>query len=348
MNRKSSTVLIGSIVIGIVIMLAIYMCLIVTGVIDTRPSTLVVTLGSAQKEFDGTPLVCEEYTLQKGALKKGHTLEVTFGAEQTDVGYTMNEATVQVRDALGVDVTSHYKIETRPGKLTVTTRSLVFKSGDAQKVYDGAPLTNDVWDLVMGKLPEGYSVSASFAGAQTEPGTSDNYFAVTIFDADGTPVSQNFDVSLRYGKLIVTKRHLTVTSYGASKVYDGTPLRYESYTMEGEVLSEHYLNVTFPNSQTDVGEVTNNINVQVLSGYGSDVTDYYEIGIRVGTLKVTPRPIEISASPCIKHYTGEELPKGQWYLTKGLLVDGHEMNVEVEAIKNEMDTVEYLLRAVTI
>ena len=72
MNRKSSTVLIGSIVIGIVIMLAVYMGLIVTGVIDTRPSTLVVAIESAQKEFDGKELTCEKYTIKKGALKKGH------------------------------------------------------------------------------------------------------------------------------------------------------------------------------------------------------------------------------------------------------------------------------------
>ena len=78
MNRKSSTVLIGSIVIGIVIMLMLYMGLIVTGVIDTRPSTLVVTIGSAQKEFDGEPLTCEEYVIQKGTLKKGHTLDTEF------------------------------------------------------------------------------------------------------------------------------------------------------------------------------------------------------------------------------------------------------------------------------
>ena len=141
MNRKSSTVLFGSIVIGILIMLAIYMGLIVTGVIDTRPSSLVVQIESAQKEFDGVPLTCEKYTIKKGALRKGHKLEVTYGAQQTEVGWAENIATVKVKDALGADVTSHYEIDTRPGKLTVTHRKLIVKSGDTQKVYDGLPLT---------------------------------------------------------------------------------------------------------------------------------------------------------------------------------------------------------------
>ena len=355
MNRKSSTVLIGSIVIGIVIMLMLYMGLIVTGVIDTRPSTLVVTIGSAQKEFDGTPLTCEEYTIQKGALKKGHTLDVTYGSSQTAVGTSENVATVKVRDALGVDVTNHYHLETRPGKLTVNRRSLVFKSGDTQKIYDGMPLTYEFWDLVAGSLPDGYSVNAVFMGAQAVPGTSKNTFLVDIVNENGASASRSFDVTYIYGTLEVTKRPLTVTSHGATKVYDGTPLIYESYTLDGEVLSDHYLDVTFPESITDVGSVNNVIGVSVRasgsalsSSVGVDVTDYYEITVRVGTLTVEPRPIEISATPCIKHFTGTELPQGQYYLTKGSLVEGHELQAEVEPVLNDEGTVEFMLRNVSV
>lgn len=347
MNRKSSTVLIGSIVIGIAMMLALYMGLIVTGVINTRPSTLVVSIGSAQKEFDGTPLTCEEYTIQKGELKKGHTLEVTFGTAQVGVGTSENTATVIIRDALGADVTNHYHLETRPGKLTVTPRSLILKSTDVQKMYDGTPLTYEFWDLVKGVLPDGYSINATFTGVQSVPGSSKNTFSVDILDERGFLANQCFDVTYIYGMLIVTKRPLTVTSYGASKVYDGQPLTYESYTTDGELLSDHYLNVTFPASITDVGSVTNNVTVQIFDGYG-DVTDYYEIGVRVGTLTVEPRPIEVSATTCIKHFTGTELPQGTYYLTKGSLVEGHELYAEVEPVLNDEGTVEFMLRNVSV
>ncbi len=353
MNRKSSTVLIGSIVIGIVIMLAIYMGLIVTGVIDTRPSTLVVVAGSAQREFDGTPLACEEYTIKKGALKKGHKLEVTYGAAQTQVGWIENAITVKVKDAIGVDVTNHYNIETLPGKLTVTPCRLIVKSGDTQKAYDGMPLTYEMWDIVLGEIPEGYFARANFTGMQLEPGRSENGFAITIFDPQGQPVQQSFEIVYRFGELAVTKRPITVTSYGASKIYDGKPLRYESYTVDGEVLPDHYLDVSFPHSITDVGSITNNMSIRVQNLYGDgsiggDVTQFYEIGIRVGTLTVEPRPIEVSASPCIKHFSGDVLPRGEYYITKGSLVEGHELFAEIEAIKNAEDTVEFILRDVTI
>lgn len=353
MNRKSSTVLIGSIVIGIVIMLAVYMGLIVTGVIDTRPSTLVVAIESAQKEFDGTPLTCEKYAIKKGTLKKGHKIEVTYGAQQTEVGWIENAATVKIKDALGADVTNHYNLETIPGKLTVVPCKLIVKSGDTQKVYDGNPLTYEMWDIVVGSLPEGYTASATFMGSQLFPGTSKNTFAITVFSPQGRPVQGSFELSYIYGSLTVTKRPITVTSYGASKVYDGEPLRYESYTLDGELLPEHYLDVTFPESITNVGSVTNNIGVRVQNIYydgstGGDATDYYEITVRVGKLEVTPRPIEVSASPCIKHFSGDVLPEGKYFITKGSLVAGHELYAEVEAVKNYEDTVEFMLRNVAV
>lgn len=353
MNRKSSTVLIGSIVIGIVIMLAIYMGLIVTGVIDTRPATLVVAIESAQKEFDGTPLSCEKYAIKKGTLKKGHKIEVTYGAQQTEVGWIENVATIKVKDALGADVTNHYTLETVPGKLTVTPRRLIVKSGDTQKIYDGTALTYEMWDIAVGSLPEGYTTHATFTGAQVVPGASDNSFSLMVYDERGHAVNKSFEITYIYGKLTVTKRPITVTSYGATKVYDGQPLRYESYTLDGDLLPEHFLDVTFPASVTDVGSVTNNIGVRVQNMYsdgsmGGDVTDFYEITVRVGKLEVTPRPIEVSASPCIKHFSGDELPQGKYFITKGSLVAGHDLYAEVEAIKNAEDTVEFLLREVVV
>ncbi|MBQ7379886.1 MAG: hypothetical protein IJW70_09470 [Clostridia bacterium] len=353
MNRKSSTVLIGSAVIGIVMLLAIYMGLIVTGVIDTRPSELVIVAASAEKEFDGEPLVCHEYTLKKGTLKKGHKIVAEFDAAQTNAGVSENAVKIKIVDSIGADVTNHYNIETRSGKLTVSPRKLVLKSGDAQKVYDGAPLIYEFWEEAVGKIPSGYKITATFSGSQLAPGSSQNTFTVTVRDQDGNLADRNFSISYLCGTLTVTKRPLTVTSYGASKIYDGTPLRYESYVVEGSVMDNHFLEVNFPASITDVGEITNNIAVYVRNRYadgstGGDASEYYDISVRVGMLEVKPRPIEVSASPCIKHFSGSELPQGKYYITKGSLVEGHELSAQVDAMLNTEGTVEFLLHDVQI
>lgn len=352
MNRKSSTILIGSAVLGIVMLLAIYMGLIVTGVIDTRSSELVVVAGSAYKEFDGEELVCHEYTIKSGKLQKGHKIEAEYDAALTNVGSMENAVRIKIVDAIGADVTNHYKLETRPGKLTVTPCKLVLKSEDAQKIYDGGQLTNEDWQIVTGKLPDGYTLDAKFTGKQVEPGASKNTFAVSIRNKMGA-ADANFSISYIYGTLTVLKRPITVTSYGASKFYDGTPLRYESYTVDGEVMDNHYLDVNFPISITDVGTVTNNVTVYVRNKYsdgttGGDVSSYYDVTVRVGTLEIKPRPIELSASPAIKNHTGDTLPEGKYYITKGSLIEGHNLSARVDAIKNAEGTVEFMLYDVRI
>ena len=348
MNRKSSTVLIGSAVLGIIMLLVIYMGLIVTGVIDTRPSELVIIANSAEKEYDGEPLICHEYTIKRGELKKGHEIIAEYDAELTNTGSCENIAHIKVVDSLGADVTNHYRLETRPGSLTVVPRKLVLRSGDAEMEYADMPLTCEEWEVATGEIPEGMQAIANFSGEQITPGSSKNTFAVTIRNKQGESVDRNFAISYLYGTLTVTKKPLTVTSFGATKIYDGLPLTCEEYTVDGDLASYmHEIRATFSASITDVGSMTNNISVLIMSG-SVNVTSYYDISVRVGSLEVKPRPIEISASPCIKHFSGSQLPEGEWYLTKGSLVEGHVISAEVEAIKNSEDTVEFLLRNVAV
>ena len=347
MNRRSTTVVLGGAVLGIIILLSVYLGLIVTGVIDTRPGALVIVAQDAQKTYDGEPLSSAEYSIKSGKLKDGHKIIATSTAEQMDVGARENNLDIKIVDKLGADVTSHYNLEVKQGTLTVNPCKLVLRSGSTQKVYDGTPLEYDFWEVVAGSLPDAVELDAIFTASRVEPGQTKNTFVAVLTDQFGRDASRNFSISYLYGTLSVTKRPLTVTSYGASKIYDGEELRYEEYTVDGELLDGHYLDVVFPASITNAGSVTNNILVTIMSEY-ADVTACYELTVRVGTLKVEPRPIEISATPAIKHFEGDDLPSGTWYLTKGTLVDGHEIIAEVEPVKNDENTVEYILRNVGV
>ena len=348
MNRKSVTVILGGAVIGIMIMLAIYMGLIVTGVIDTRPSELVIVANSAEKEYDGQPLECHEYTIKSGELQFGHSIEASFDASLTGVGSCENVMQVKIVDTRGADVTNHYRLETRPGALTVVPCKLVVKSGDAQKAFDGRPLTLEEWSIVTGKLPEGIRSEATFTGSQETPGSSKNNFVLSLTNSDREPVDRNFSISYIYGTLKVTKRSITVTSHGSSKIYDGEPLIYDSYIMDGELADGHYLRVDFPASQTDVGSTTNLMSIEVYSDYGN-VTSYYDVNVRVGKLEVKQRPIEISVlTPIIRNFHGDVLPEGVAEITRGTLAMGHELDVNVQAVPNAHDTVEFLIRNVSI
>jgi hypothetical protein len=84
--------------------------------------TLSIKLGSASKPYDGTVLNSTSYSLKNGSLVSGHTLTIqTTGSNSADIGTYKNELVgFLVTDLSGNDVTSNYKMEYSPGKLTIT------------------------------------------------------------------------------------------------------------------------------------------------------------------------------------------------------------------------------------
>ena len=149
-------------------------------------------------------------------------------------------------------VDGQLKINPNGTKITVT-------ADDAEKLYDGTPLTEDGY-TTDGKLPEGHTFEVVVEGTITNAGEETNKVAsVIIRDADGKDVTDQFsDLKLVDGKLTVNKRKLTLTSASDEKVYDGTPLTNDKVTISGDGLAPNeniIFNVT--GSQTLVGSSEN-------------------------------------------------------------------------------------------
>ena len=62
---------------------------------------------------------------------------------------------------------------------------LVFESESAEKVYDGTPLTCVKWKLTSGELKKGYEIKATVTGTQTDAGTGENFFSVSLVNESG-------------------------------------------------------------------------------------------------------------------------------------------------------------------
>ena len=97
---------------------------------------LTITADSASREYDGTELTADTYTVD--GLVEGDTLQgVTVTGSQTDVGESANTVSgtvVIMRD--GVDVTDSYIInEFVNGKLTVTPAAVTVAADAVSKVY---------------------------------------------------------------------------------------------------------------------------------------------------------------------------------------------------------------------
>ena len=56
------------------------------------------------------------------------------------------------------------------GIIQTTTDRLVISTADAEKTYDGTPLTCEEFTVSEGSLPKGYTVKAIFTSERTEAG----------------------------------------------------------------------------------------------------------------------------------------------------------------------------------
>ena len=113
---------------------------------------------------------------------------------------------ITITNAEGVDVTDCYSNKVKAaGKLTVTKKDskITVTSGDANKAYDGDPLTNNN-KTVTGEVVAGEEVVVEFTGSQLYVGTSDNEFTVKVMRSSDN-VTDNYTFGTHtFGKLTVT------------------------------------------------------------------------------------------------------------------------------------------------
>ena len=177
---------------------------------------------------------------------------------------------ITITNAEGIDVTNCYSgIVKAAGKLTVNKKDskITVTSEDANKAYDGSPLTNNNKN-VTGETVAGDEVVVEFTGSQTFVGTSDNKFTVKVMRGSDN-VTDNYTFGTHtFGKLTVksadqplaiadqyvrvngsiTKGYLeqSVTGYvgnidfaiksGTALTYDATNEEYVAGATEGDVV----------------------------------------------------------------------------------------------------------------
>ena len=268
------------------------------GQLTVTPKTLSVRSGSAKKQYDGKPLVKESFELVEGELVSGHTLAPVFTQKEAiTVGDYENTFVCYVKSSDGGDVSSNYSFEYVNGTLTIEPIVLKFKTGSAEKIYDGEPLTNREYKLVSGKLAEGHSFFNTYAdGSQTDAGFSSNTMKVAVIDEKGNDVTKKgYEVVVEEGTLTVTKRKATVGSGDAEKKYDGKPLTASGCWWNNAnirdntgIINSHDMDSNVTGSQTEVGSSPNYFEAIIReNNSGKDVTKNYELIYEYGTLTVT-------------------------------------------------------------
>ena len=206
----------------------------VDGKLTVTPRKVLMTSGSDEKVYDGTPLTKDEVTVTGDGFIEGEGATYDVTGSQLDVGSSDNTFTYELNEGTLAD---NYIIEAEEGELTVTCpeQHIVITANSAEKTYDGTPLTDDGCTYTDFVLAEGDVLTAVVEGSQTDAGSSANVvksYRVMRGDEDVT-ANYIFDDPVD-GTLTVTKRKVTLTSGTACKIYDGEYLTCNKVEVGGD------------------------------------------------------------------------------------------------------------------
>ena len=264
------------------------------GMLNVKTRDLTLIAESAFKLYDGTPLTCDQYTMESEiSLLPGDRLDVTVEGTLTEIGEAKNRITkANVFDQNGKDVTRNYNVKTKDGKLLVLHEAtILIKTENDAKAYDGTPLKNATWTQESGTLRDGDYLVVQVTGSQTAVGSSDNTLEAKVFDANDNDVTDTYDFKYLPGTLLVTPADITIQTGNGTKGYDGESLTNSEIGILTETFKEMGYTVVpeFTGSQTEVGSSENTVNegtIQILDSEGNDVTDNFNIRYQYGTLEV--------------------------------------------------------------
>ena len=310
---------------------------------DKRDITL--TIGSADKVYDGEPLRCEDiWQVTSGNLVYGDTVvkidnsfSVIVGAGSVD-----NKGQFKVIRAVNgdtvVDVTHQYSINQIAGKLTVAQKPITIYPQGGEYVYDGKPHFEKSFTIdASTPLASGDIAEVFEAPAITSVGEIENLLILKITNQE-SDVTNNYCFTYA-GELMlkVTKRNVTVETPSVELVYDG-----KNHTAEDGKVSQttslgegHSLATIEATEIKNVESLENVLKVIVKDRNGSDVTDNYNLTYVYGTLTVVQREIVLTSGTLNGTYNGEEQYLHSVSNGGGQLAEGHTVKAKfTSTVKN--------------
>lgn len=139
----------------------------------------------------------------------------------------------------------------------------------------------------------------------------------------------------------VEKSSIVFESASFTAVYDGQEHTCSDYSIiEGSLKEGHKAKVSVYGSQTEVGSSLNYMSVSIVDGNDTDVSDYYEIDIKLGTLTVNKAPLTITSVSKAKPYDGKALECHEYSLSENSkLAPGHIIKTDFTQSETYVGTV---------
>ncbi len=273
------------------------------GYLTVVRSIITIKTATLTKEYDGTYLRNSSYEIISGSFEPDAYL---LGHTNSFIKYSGTYDNVMSFDVISTEtgkiITSEYLFNVIYGTVTITPATIVIRSADTVKEYDGTPLFCSNFEIVSGNFYEQDKYLAiQRISSQTELGSCQSKFKVVDICAGKAnndpgilaywspnslygltkPVSykeilNSYNFVYEYGTLEVVKGDLIVKSTDAKKIYDGKALRCSQYSVNVAALPEGTtLKTVFYGTITEIGTVQNTFDVFLADKNGNDVSSLY-------------------------------------------------------------------------
>lgn len=252
------------------------------GYVKINPRPVTLTSGSAERVYNGKPLMNETVTVGGDGFAKDEGVTYDFTGSQTDVGESENTFTFEANEGTSA---KNYSFEFKFGTLKVTpftakvTVTITEKSGTA--TYDGKEHIVSGYESMTADNPlyDEDSVEENPTVMWAAKGTNVGEYPVGIVAGDFKNTNANFtnvEFVVVDGALEITPAPVTLQAPIASKTYDGEPLEATQFGhsyLEGVNFADDFASVILTGSQTLVGSSASLI-TGVIPNEGKKLTNY--------------------------------------------------------------------------
>nr|MBQ4457161.1 InlB B-repeat-containing protein [Clostridia bacterium] len=209
------------------------------GRLEIKPAALTIETGSAQKDYDGTPLTEDEVTVTGLIEADQGKVTVIVNGSITNPGSTDNTYTID----WGTVLSSNYTVSQVLGTLTVNKATLTITVNNRELPYNGSEqmgytlpeningtgntITEEgytITGLADGDTVTGYAYVAAHGTDVNTYSNSSYADSITITNSNDEDVTDYYDINFNKGELNITKKTVTITINGSSdtKVYNGS------------------------------------------------------------------------------------------------------------------------------
>ncbi|MBR4788034.1 MAG: hypothetical protein IK013_09215, partial [Bacteroidales bacterium] len=298
--------------------------------------TVVLTSGDSVKQYDGTPLTNHQVYVSGDGFANGdgfvgpEGFTAHFTGEQTEPGVSRNEFTYTLNSHTKA---CNYEITRVYGILTVTDGPAIDlhcpAMADRTKKYDGTPLQPVATATATGLASTDIKIEYSLDGdswSETAPlltHVNDDGNGGDGLDVYVRATYPGYDTVYCAYSMKITPRTLVFATGDSTKMYDGTPLTYDTIMVGGDgFVGAERLVLHLTSSQTNVGSCLNiidfdNISMSDIQFLGGIQMNDYELDENIlwGTLTVTPRSITLFTGDSSKTYDGTPLVYDTVFMT---------------------------------